>query len=297
MAVKSYQGRISPEFAAQLNDYGLVITDFTPPAAAEYANGLGTAGSRYLDDSRLTKTKYDGGFSFGLEPTYADAAEVIGATMFSGTASGAGHFSGWTGLGLPASAAGRTCTFAVDYEDAGRTFNVCYTDTLGLEWSESDPLKLTIGLVTTSAYGTSSVTAGTADVGSMACGADGTCFIGSDQYFPIGGKIECNRKLIRHYSGSAYPIITTADVFEVTGSLTLSLNSDSWAILSANLDGTATSQIDMQFYDGSNGIGYSVTKARVTSQLPSFTGEGETTYELTFMGYGSSESICSFYSK
>lgn len=297
MAVKSYQGKIAPEFAAKLNTTALVLTDFTPPAAAEFASGLGTIGGRYLDDSRLTRTKFDGGFSFGLEPTYDDAQAVIGATMFTGSASGAGNFSGWTGMGLPTTAAGGTCALAVDYSDAGRTFNACYTDTLSLEWSESDPVKLTIGLVTTTAYGTADVTAGTADAASLVCGADGTCFIGSDQYFPLSGKIECGRKLVKHYSGSEYPIITTADVFEVTGSLTLSLNSDTWSMLASKFDGTQTAEIDMQFFDGSEGIGYAVTKARLTSPLPSFSGDGETTYEMAFMGYGSSETICSFYYK
>jgi hypothetical protein len=297
MADKSYLGHIAPEYAAELNGRGIVVTEFTPPAAAEYANGLGTVGSRFLDDSRLTKTKYDGAFPFGLEPTYDDAAALLAATMFSASGGTSSNFAAWTGMILPTTAAGGTCEFAIDYKDAGRTFSSCYTDTVSLEWSESDPVKLTFGLVTTAAYGTATVTAGTADAASMVCGADGTCFIGTDRYFPLGGKLECNRKLIKHYSGSPYPIITTADVFEVTGSLTLSLNSDMWTILAARIDAKTTGEIAMQFYDGTNGIGYAVPKARITSPLPSFSGEGETTYELTFMGYGNSENIVSFWTK
>ena len=297
MATKSYQGRIAPEFAAKLNTTALVITEYTPPAAAEFANGLGTVGARFLDDSRLTKTKYDGAFSFGLEPTYDDAAAVATATMFTAAGGTASNFSTWTGAILPTTAAGGTCEFAVDMEDAGRTFSACYTDSFGCEWSESDPLKMTVGLVTTAAYGTAAVTAGTADAAIMVSGADGTCFIGADKYFPLGGKLECARKLIKHYSGSPYPIITTADVFEVTGSLTLSLNSDTWTLLAARVDGTTTTEIDVMFSDGTEGFGWAVPKARITSPLPAFSGEGESTYELTFVGYGSNENICSIWYK
>lgn len=299
MATRSYKETIQNEYSASWGGRTLVLTDFTPPSAAAFADGRGTVGHRYPSRGRRTKTQQELAYSFGLEPTYADVAALMPDFFCGSSGTGTGAWAGYTKLELPSDPSGTTgyADFIIDYSHKQKTYANSLLNKMTISWSGSDPIKFMFDAIGTVEPTTTSASLGTADDSSIARTADVAVTIGTDTFYPEGGEIGISHNLItRNIIGSIVPKITGADVFECTGNLTFTLNADVWDHLLAQIDSSTGFALTMKATAGDYGFGVALTDIILQGPLPSISGEGQHTHSIPFIAAGtSSDMIYGYY--
>jgi hypothetical protein len=294
MATRSYKETIQNEYQASWGGRTLVLTDYTPPPASTFADGRGTVGHRFPTRGRRTETAQELGFSFGLEPTYADVADIFPDFFCGSSGTGEGAWAGYTKIELPSDPSGTDGynDFIVDYSHAQKIYADALLNKMTISFSGSDPIKLMLEAIGTTAPTNGTENLGTADDSSMARTADAACTIGTDTYYPESGEIAISHSILtRPIIGSIVPKITGADVFECTGSLTFTLNADVWDHLLAYIDSSTGFAFTWKATAGNYGFGVALADIIFQGPLPSISGEGQHTHSLPFIASGTSSDM------
>lgn len=212
-----------------------------------------------------------------VEPTYALAETMISGTF--DTVSGTTY-----GPASDPTATGNCYDIVTQVASTTYTYADCYVNTVKISANESEPVQFDVGLIglTEAASGT---VAAASDTDSPMLMSEATFTIGGDTYSPISMEITFNRNFQTHFMQSTGVSVAGADVMEVSGQMSFTVNSDIMAVLAAaEGDPTSGSEAQFTFTDGASTFTIHLPHLTWDSTRPSIQ-NGELTVDVPFRCY------------